>query len=104
MIMVYVRIRSELAWSTKYARACPKKEYSELIAVLVHRWEAKRIPKVKIAKVERKVLNKEQTVYMPSIPDIAACPQHLMPSKEWEDVFLDDFSNLRMVSSFLPSI
>ncbi|KAK1429029.1 hypothetical protein QVD17_11228 [Tagetes erecta] len=67
------------------------------------RWEAKRIPKVKIAKVERKVLNKEQTVYMPSMPDIAACPQHLMPSKEWEDVFLADFSKLRTALSEVES-
>ncbi|KAI3688363.1 hypothetical protein L1987_82075 [Smallanthus sonchifolius] len=67
------------------------------------RWEAKRIPKVKIAKVERKVLNKEQTVYMPNIPDIAACPHHLMPSKEWEDVFLADFSKLRLALSEVES-
>ncbi|KAK9048522.1 hypothetical protein SSX86_032513 [Deinandra increscens subsp. villosa] len=67
------------------------------------RWEAKRIPKVKTAKVERKVLNKEQTVYMPNIPDIAACPEHLMPSKEWEDVFLADFSKLRLALSEVES-
>lgn len=60
------------------------------------RWEVQHIPKVKVAKVERNVLTKEQTVYMPKIPDIAACPEHLMPSKEWEDVFLADFSNLRL--------
>jgi gem associated protein 2 len=53
---------------------------------------------VKVAKVEKNVLNKEQTVYMTNIPDIAACPEHLMPSKEWEDVFLADFSKLRLVS------
>ncbi|XP_071734030.1 uncharacterized protein [Rutidosis leptorrhynchoides] len=33
---------------------------------------------------------------MPDIPDIAACPEHLMPSKEWEHVFLADFSKLRL--------
>ncbi|KAL4591241.1 hypothetical protein LXL04_004197 [Taraxacum kok-saghyz] len=59
-------------------------------------WEADHIPKVKVAKVERSELNKEQTVYMPNIPDIAACPGHLKPSKEWEDAFLVDFSNLRL--------
>lgn len=63
------------------------------------RWEAEHIPKVKVAKVERSVLNKEQTVYMPNIPDIAACPEHLVPSKEWEDAFLVDFSNLRLALS-----
>ncbi|KAI7726254.1 hypothetical protein M8C21_008598 [Ambrosia artemisiifolia] len=67
------------------------------------RWEAKRIPKVKIAKVEKKVITKEQTVYMPNIPDIAACPEHLMPSKEWEDVFLADFSKLRLALSEFES-
>ncbi|KAL8245592.1 hypothetical protein R6Q59_011850 [Mikania micrantha] len=67
------------------------------------KWEAKHIPKVKIAKVERKVLTKEQTVYMPIIPDIAACPQHLMPSKEWVDVFLADFSKLRLELSDVES-
>ncbi|KAJ0903588.1 hypothetical protein HanPSC8_Chr07g0271611 [Helianthus annuus] len=67
------------------------------------RWEAKRIPKVTIAKVEKKVINKEQTVYMPNIPDIAACPEHLMPSKEWEDVFLADFSKLRLALSEFES-
>ncbi|CAI9290362.1 unnamed protein product [Lactuca saligna] len=63
------------------------------------RWEAEHIPKVKVVKVERSVLIKEQTVYMPNIPDIAACPEHLMPSKEWEDAFLADFSNLRLALS-----
>nr|GEW58381.1 hypothetical protein [Tanacetum cinerariifolium] len=63
------------------------------------RWETEHIPKVKVAKVEKNLLNKEQTVYMPSIPDIAACPEHLMPSKEWEDVFLADFSKLRLALS-----
>ncbi|KAJ9555439.1 hypothetical protein OSB04_010053 [Centaurea solstitialis] len=63
------------------------------------RWEAEHIPKVKVAKVEREVFNKEQTVYMPNIPEIAACPEHIMPSKEWEDVFLADFSELRRALS-----
>ncbi|KAI3812792.1 hypothetical protein L1987_17504 [Smallanthus sonchifolius] len=59
-------------------------------------WEAKRKPKVKTANVERKVLNKKHTVYMPNIPDSGACLEHLMPSKEWEDVFLADFSKLKL--------
>ncbi|KAI3706279.1 hypothetical protein L6452_23902 [Arctium lappa] len=63
------------------------------------RWEAEHIPKVKVAKVERNVLNKEQTVYLPNIPEIAACPEHIMPSKEWEDVFLADFAELRLALS-----
>ncbi|GJU77605.1 putative reverse transcriptase domain-containing protein [Tanacetum coccineum] len=28
----------------------------------------------------------------------SACPEHLMPRKEWEDVFVADFSKLRLVS------
>ncbi|KAI3798801.1 hypothetical protein L1987_34080 [Smallanthus sonchifolius] len=78
-----------------------EKTYRILKAVFVHRWEAKRKPKVKTANVERKVLNKKQTVYMSNIPDSGSCLEHLMPSKEWEDVFLADFSKLRLVSSFL---
>lgn len=62
-----------------------------------HRWEAERLPNVKVAKVERSKVNKEQSVYMPQIPDIATCPEHLLPLKEWEDEFLADFSKLRQV-------
>ncbi|KAF8379336.1 hypothetical protein HHK36_028770 [Tetracentron sinense] len=60
------------------------------------RWEAAQIPKVKVAKLDRNKLNNEQTVYMPKIPDIAKCPEHLLPSKQWEDAFLADFSELRL--------
>lgn len=63
------------------------------------RWEAARIPKVKIAKIDRNKIKKEQTVYMPQIPDIVKCPDHLLPLKEWEDAFLADFSELRLVLS-----
>ncbi|KAL3506707.1 hypothetical protein ACH5RR_032089 [Cinchona calisaya] len=60
------------------------------------RWEAAQIPKVKVAKIDRSKLNKEQTIYMPQIPDVAKCREHLMPLKEWEDAFLADFSELRL--------
>ncbi|XP_051125422.1 uncharacterized protein LOC127247541 [Andrographis paniculata] len=56
------------------------------------RWEAARIPNVKVAKIDK---IKEQSVYMPQIPDIAKCPKNLQPLKEWEDTFLADFSELR---------
>ncbi|KAI4334744.1 hypothetical protein L6164_013456 [Bauhinia variegata] len=59
------------------------------------RWEAAQIPKVKVAKLDRSKLNKEQSAYMPKIPDIAKCPQHLLPLKQWEDSFLAEFSELR---------
>lgn len=64
------------------------------------RWETSQVPKVKIAKLERSKL-KEQTVYMPKIPEIAKCPEHLLPNKQWEDAFLADFSELRLVLSRL---
>nr|DAD26732.1 TPA_asm: hypothetical protein HUJ06_028200 [Nelumbo nucifera] len=60
------------------------------------RWEAAHIPKVKVAKLDKTKLMSDQTVYMPKIPDIAKCPEHLLPLKEWEDSFLSDFSELRM--------
>ncbi|CAL5337026.1 unnamed protein product [Camellia sinensis] len=61
------------------------------------RWEAAQIPKVKVSKLEASKLSKEQTVYMPKIPDIAKCPEHLLPLKQWEDAFIADFSELRLV-------
>ncbi|XP_052875913.1 uncharacterized protein LOC108489496 isoform X2 [Gossypium arboreum] len=60
------------------------------------RWETAQIPKVKIAKPDRTILNKEQSVYMPQIPEIAKCPEHILPLKHWEDAFLADFSELRL--------
>lgn len=62
------------------------------------RWEAAHIPKVKVVKIDQTKLNKEQSVYMPSIAEIAKCPERLLPSKQWEDVFLADFGELRLVS------
>ncbi|XP_044478646.1 uncharacterized protein LOC123205694 [Mangifera indica] len=67
------------------------------------RWEAAHIPKVKVAKRDRSKPSKEQSVYMPQIPDIPCCPEHLMPLKEWEDLFLADFSNLRQVVSAIEN-
>ncbi|KAJ0034092.1 hypothetical protein Pint_25708 [Pistacia integerrima] len=63
------------------------------------RWEAAHIPRVKVAKRDQSKPSKEQSVYMPRIPDIPRCPEHLMPLKEWEDSFLADFSKLRQVLS-----
>ena len=62
------------------------------------RWEAKRVPNVKVAKIDgNKYMTKEQSVYMPQIPEIPKCPDHLLPLKEWEDSLLSDFSHLRSV-------
>ncbi|KAG9141375.1 hypothetical protein Leryth_001819 [Lithospermum erythrorhizon] len=63
------------------------------------RWEAARIPKVKVSKVDKSRLMSEQTAYMPQIPEIAKCPDHLLPLKKWEDTFLSDFSQLRQALS-----
>lgn len=68
------------------------------------RWEAAHIPKVKVAKCGRQKYRSEQTVYMPQIPDIAPCPECLLPLKEWEDLFLADFSKLRLVLSGLDNL
>lgn len=56
---------------------------------------------MKVAKLDRSKLTKEQSVYMPVIPEIAKCPEHLMPLKQWEDEFLADFSKLRLVCPIL---
>ncbi|CAN6830643.1 unnamed protein product [Brassica oleracea var. botrytis] len=64
------------------------------------RWEAKRVPNIKVAKIdESKYIPKEQSVYMPQIPEIPKCPEHLLPLKEWEDSLLSDFSHLRLALS-----
>ncbi|KAL7106112.1 hypothetical protein ACP275_07G090900 [Erythranthe tilingii] len=57
------------------------------------RWETARIPKVTVAKINKR---KEQSTYMPQIPGIMQCPQSLLPLKQWEDSFLADFSKLRL--------
>lgn len=55
---------------------------------------------MKVAKLDRSKFNKEQSVYMPQIPNIAECPDHLLPLKQWEDAFLADFTELRLVFFF----
>ncbi|KAL7145446.1 hypothetical protein ABFS83_07G084400 [Erythranthe nasuta] len=57
------------------------------------RWETARIPKVTVAKINKR---KEQSTYMPQIPGIMQCPQSLLPLKQWEDSFLADFTELRL--------
>ncbi|KVH90908.1 Survival motor neuron interacting protein 1 [Cynara cardunculus var. scolymus] len=52
----------------------------------------------------RDAFNKEQTVYMPNIPEIAACPEHIMPSKEWEDALSRDESSVSTFSSKIEPI
>ncbi|GLT96783.1 hypothetical protein SLE2022_143820 [Rubroshorea leprosula] len=61
------------------------------------RWEAAQLPNVKVVKLEKCKINKVQSIYMPQIPEIASCPDPLLPLKQWEDEFLSDFSELRQV-------
>ncbi|KAL5718768.1 hypothetical protein ACHQM5_011636 [Ranunculus cassubicifolius] len=68
------------------------------------RWEAAQIPKVKVAKIDKSTVTSEQTVYMPIIPDIAKCPDHLLPTKDWEEAFLADFSELRQSLTLLDTL
>ncbi|KAF3330936.1 Gem-associated protein 2 [Carex littledalei] len=67
------------------------------------RWEAHQLPDVKVAKLNLNEISAEQTPYMPRIPELPTCPQNLLPSKKWEDSFLDDFSELRKAFSQLDS-
>ena len=62
-----------------------------------YRWEARQIPRVKVAKVDLSAARKEQTPYMPEIPDIPMCLPDLRASKQWEDAFLTHFSETRLV-------
>lgn len=60
-------------------------------------WETAQCPKVKIAKIGDKKLLCKQTNYMPAIPPIPMCSLDLIPSKDWVQAFLKDFSDLRAV-------
>lgn len=67
------------------------------------RWEANQIPRVKVAKIYSSAARNEQTPYMPEIPDIPKCLPDLRASKQWEDRFIVDFEETRMVLSELDS-
>lgn len=54
---------------------------------------------MRVAKLDRSKFNIEQSDYMPKIPEIAKCPEQLLPLKQWEDAFLAEFSELRLVCS-----
>uniref|UniRef100_A0ACD5ZAE0 Uncharacterized protein n=1 Tax=Avena sativa TaxID=4498 RepID=A0ACD5ZAE0_AVESA len=65
------------------------------------RWEANQIPRVKVAKIDLGAARKEQTPYMPEIPDIPKCSPDVCASKEWEDCFITYFSEARLAFSEL---
>ena len=52
---------------------------------------------MKVARIGEKKLSK-QTNYMPEIQPIPVCPLEILPSKDWVQEFLKDFSDLRTVS------
>lgn len=58
---------------------------------------------MKVAKLEKNKIKKEQSIYMPQIPEITSCPEHLLPLKQWAVAFLTDFSELCQVCSFGPT-
>eukprot|EP01018_Ginkgo_biloba_P021050 Gb_13614 [translate_table: standard] len=70
-----------------------------LLGMPLYRWEAAQFPRVKVATVDPKKLNEEQTPYMPNIPSILVCSKDLLPSKDWEREFVADFSDLRLALS-----
>jgi hypothetical protein len=53
---------------------------------------------VKVAKIDLGGTRKEQTPYMPEIPDIPNCSPDLRASKQWEDAFITHFAEIRRVS------
>ncbi|KAG8089608.1 hypothetical protein GUJ93_ZPchr0011g27048 [Zizania palustris] len=59
------------------------------------RWEARQIPRVKVAKIDLSTARNEQTPYMPVIPDIPKCSPDLCASKQWEDAFITYFSETK---------
>jgi survival of motor neuron protein-interacting protein 1 len=65
---------------------------------IFYRWEANQIPRVKVAKIDLGAARKEQTPYMPEIPDIPKCSPDLCASEEWENSFITYFSETRLVS------
>ncbi|XP_066328094.1 uncharacterized protein [Miscanthus floridulus] len=67
------------------------------------RWEANQIPRVKVAKIYSSAARNEQTPYMPDIPDIPKCLPDLRASKQWEDTFITQFVETRMVLSELDN-
>jgi gem associated protein 2 len=53
---------------------------------------------VKVAKLDLNAARMDQTLYMPEIPKIPNFSSDLRASKEWEDTFITNFSEIRHVS------
>ena len=59
------------------------------------RFQANEMPDVFRAAVNSSLYVGRQTKYMPDIEHVAVCPEHLLPSTEWERDVISAFSDLR---------
>ncbi len=59
------------------------------------RHQAGQLPGVTRANIDITAYNMNQTKYMPSIDPIPSCPADLLPSSQWENNLLHEFSELR---------
>ena len=59
------------------------------------RYQANELPDVFTAEVDSSLYTGRQTKYMPEIEEVLPCPEHLLPSVEWERDVISAFSELR---------
>lgn len=59
------------------------------------RYQANEMPDVFRVAVNSSLYVGRQTKYMPEIEHVAVCPEHLLPSTEWERDVISAFSDLR---------
>lgn len=60
------------------------------------RWEAKQSPKIVVSSIDPRMYDANQTrTWLP--PKIPEAPIEYLPSKEWEEDFLNSFKKLRQV-------
>ena len=59
------------------------------------RFQANELPDVFTANVDSTIYAGRQTKYMPEIEEVCTCPEHLLPSAEWERDVISAFSDLR---------
>lgn len=59
------------------------------------RYQANELPDVFTAEVDSSLYTGRQTKYMPEIEEVLSCPEHLLPSVEWERDVISAFSELR---------
>ena len=59
------------------------------------RYQANELPDVFRADINSSLYAGKQTKYMPDIEQVVVCPEHLLPSTEWERDVIAAFSDLR---------